>query len=38
MYFSKIVDKVIEVLVVLILLGAVVVLGILVAWSIKMAF
>lgn len=38
MYFSKIVDKVIEALVVLILLGAVVVLGILVAWSIKMAF
>lgn len=32
------VDKVIDVLVVLILLGAVVALGILIAWSIKMVF
>lgn len=32
------VDKVIDVLVVLILLGTVVALGILIAWSIKMGF
>nr|DAT79777.1 MAG TPA: hypothetical protein [Caudoviricetes sp.] len=38
MNFSKIVDKVIEVLFVLMLLGAVVLLGMLIAWSIKMAF
>ena len=38
MDFSKIVDKVIEVLFVLLLLGAVVLLGMLIAWSIKMAF
>lgn len=34
----KIVDKVIDVLVVLIFLGGVVLLGILIAWSIKMLF
>lgn len=38
MNFSKIVDKVIEVLFVLMLLGAVMLLGMLIAWSIKMAF
>lgn len=38
MYFSKIIDKVIGVLVVLILLGVVVLLGVLAALSIKMAF
>lgn len=34
----KIVDKVIDVLFALIFLGAVVLLGMLIAWSIKMAF
>lgn len=38
MHFSKIVDKVIDVLFVLMLLGAVVLLGMLIAWSIKMVF
>ena len=38
MDFSKIVDKVIDVLVVLILLGAVVDVGMLIAWRIKMVF
>lgn len=38
MRFSKIVDKVIDVLFVLMLLGAVVLLGMLIAWSIKMVF
>ena len=38
MYFSKIIDKVIGVLVALILLGIVVLLGVLAAFFIKMAF
>lgn len=38
MDFSEIVDKVIDVLFVLMLLGAVVLLGMLIAWSIKMVF
>nr|DAH59750.1 MAG TPA: hypothetical protein [Caudoviricetes sp.] len=38
MNFSKIVDKVVEVLFVLMLLGAIVLLGMLIAWSIKIVF
>lgn len=38
MDFSKIVDKVIDVLFVLAILGVIVLLGILIAWSIKMVF
>ena len=38
MDFSKIVNKVIDVLFVLAILGVIVLLGILIAWSIKMVF
>lgn len=38
MDFSEIVDKVIGVLLILALLGAIVLLGIVIAWAIKMVF